>query len=536
MHGSIGGGAAGDDGNRAHGVGRSRRAWAAPAVTAILATACLAGALTTLASGGVTHGWSALAALAAGSVVAQLVRPGRPHGAADRTVIAFAAAGAVLLPPQLLILLVVGHVVASWLGHRRPWLERLVDLAAAVLASLAAWGGWQLTGDGRPAFGALVACVLAVAALHAFRAPAGRLLTPREARPSAETLVVDLVLVSLGFAAATFWTIDPWLVPIALGPLLLVQRSLTVPQLVAEARIDPKTGLYNARWFARTLEEELGRAARFERPLSLIMADLDLLRDINNTHGHLAGDAVLKGIAGIFRAQLRHYDVPARFGGEEFSILLPETPPERALDIAERIRRAVEARSFRVETSPEPIRATISVGVAGFPLHARDANELVHCADVAVYDAKLAGRNRAVLSTRTAEGVPARIMHVDFPVETAPASTRDRRRRPDVERRRRARPGPLQARLIDATRAPASPLGIAAAGGAVAGAAALVAGAVGVGAAVLVGAALYAGVVFAGPLFLLRHAEQRVRDAERALDALSATPRAEAQDGLEQVS
>ena len=71
------------------------------------------------------------------------------------------------------------------------------------------------------------------------------------------------------------------------------------------------------------------------------MADLDLLRDINNTYGHLAGDAVLQGIAEVFRAQLRHYDVPARFGGEEFAILLPETPPEQAFEIAERIRRAV---------------------------------------------------------------------------------------------------------------------------------------------------------------------------------------------------
>ena len=97
------------------------------------------------------------------------------------------------------------------------------------------------------------------------------------------------------------------------------------------------------------------------------MADLDLLRDINNTYGHLAGDAVLKGIAEIFRAQLRHYDVPARFGGEEFAILLPETPPEQALEIAERIRRAVAASAFEVETSSEPIRATVSIGVAGFP-------------------------------------------------------------------------------------------------------------------------------------------------------------------------
>src|SRR4029450_14060750 len=120
------------------------------------------------------------------------------------------------------------------------------------------------------------------------------------------------------------------------------------------------------------------RAGRMDRPMSIIMADLDLLRDINNSYGHLAGDAVLKGIAEVFRKQLRHYDVPARFGGEEFAILLPETPPEQALEIAERIRRAVADRRFEVETSSEPIRATISLGVAGFPQHGDDPNRHKH--------------------------------------------------------------------------------------------------------------------------------------------------------------
>src|SRR5205814_7993643 len=138
------------------------------------------------------------------------------------------------------------------------------------------------------------------------------------------------------------------------------------------------------------------RAQRFERPLTLIMADLDLLRDINNTYGHLAGDAVLKKIAETFRTQLRHYDVPARFGGEEFAILLPETPPEQAFEIAERIRRAVAAATIDVETSSEPIHATVSIGVAAYPRDAADANELIHQADLAVYRAKLQGRNRVL--------------------------------------------------------------------------------------------------------------------------------------------
>jgi putative nucleotidyltransferase with HDIG domain len=104
----------------------------------------------------------------------------------------------------------------------------------------------------------------------------------------------------------------------------------------------------------------------------------------------------LKSIAETFRTHLRHYDVPARFGGEEFAILLPETPPEQAFEIAERIRREVAATQIDVETSSEPISATVSIGVAGFPRDGADANELIHQADLAVYRAKLQGRNRVL--------------------------------------------------------------------------------------------------------------------------------------------
>jgi len=93
------------------------------------------------------------------------------------------------------------------------------------------------------------------------------------------------VLAALGVATYTLWQQNHWVIPFVLAPLVLVHRSLAVPQLQAEARVDPKTGLFNARHFAAALSEEIGRARRFERPMSLIMADLDLLRDINNTYG-----------------------------------------------------------------------------------------------------------------------------------------------------------------------------------------------------------------------------------------------------------
>jgi diguanylate cyclase (GGDEF)-like protein/putative nucleotidyltransferase with HDIG domain len=250
------------------------------------------------------------------------------------------------------------------------------------------------------ALAGLAAAGSMVAVNHFLMAPMLHLANGHSLRESGllsfPSLSTDVVLAMLGVATAAFWHGNPWLIPFAVAPLLLIHRSLSVPRLQEEARVDAKTGLFNARHFATALSEELTRAARFDRPLSLIMADLDLLRDINNTYGHLAGDAVLQGISEVFRAELRHYDVPARFGGEEFAILLPETPPEQAFEIAERIRRQVSIRSFDVETSSEPIRATVSIGVAGYPRDGSDANELIHQADLAVYRAKLQGRNRVL--------------------------------------------------------------------------------------------------------------------------------------------
>ena len=214
------------------------------------------------------------------------------------------------------------------------------------------------------------------------------------------------MLAALGVGVAAFWHSNPWLIPIALAPLLLINRSLSVPALQLEARVDPKTGLFNTRHFAATLEEELTRAQRFGRPLSLMMLDLDLLRDVNNRFGHLAGDAVLRGVADVLRGELRQYDIPARFGGEEFSIVLPETSSEQALEIAERIRRSMAASRFEVETSPGPISATISIGVASYPADGEGAEELIHQADLAVYSAKLQGRNRTVAAS--AESLLAR--------------------------------------------------------------------------------------------------------------------------------
>src|SRR6266540_2532269 len=375
----------------------------------VVALASAAAALPFLGRLQDTHDWAAFLIFGSAAAIARLFVVRTPGDQAYHTDIVFLIPAALMLPPELLVLVAIVLMVPEWLKMRYRWYLQTFNIFNYLLSSMAVWlvGREGILSQSyignsavRLSLAGLASCVVFVAVNHTLLALMLRLARGFSLRETglfdSEFLSTDLVLAALGVAVYAFWQTNHWLVPFALTPLFLIHRSLSVPALQAEARVDPKTGLYNARYFATALSDELGRAQRFERPMSLIMADLDLLRDINNSYGHLAGDAVLKGIAEVFRAQLRHYDVPARFGGEEFSILLPETPPEQALEIAERIRRAVAQRTFDVETSSEPIRATVSIGVAGYPKDGTNANELIHQADLAVYRAKLQGRNRVL--------------------------------------------------------------------------------------------------------------------------------------------
>src|SRR5581483_2625580 len=157
--------------------------------------------------------------------------------------------------------------------------------------------------------------------------------------------------------------------------------------------------LWNARQFLHLFAEELEHARRGEQPLAFLIADLDLLRNINNTYGHLAGDTVLAGIGQTIRQTIRTQDIAARFGGEEFAIILPGIGRAEACAIAEQLRRTVESTQFAAKSSPTPISATLSIGIACFPQDATSGTNLIHEADIAVYQAKLQGRNRVVSIT-----------------------------------------------------------------------------------------------------------------------------------------
>jgi diguanylate cyclase (GGDEF)-like protein/putative nucleotidyltransferase with HDIG domain len=380
-----------------------------------------------------TGNWITFVLLAASVALAQLFVVRTPGNKSYHTTGVFLIPAAMLLPPELVALVPVVQHIPDWLRNRTAWYIQSFNIFNYTLATLGAWASAHAilsadalvdNADVRFALAGLAASVCFVGLNSALIAPMLHLGRGQSMRLlfSFQHFSTELVFAALGVVVAVFWTANPWLIPFAIAPLLLIHRALSVPQLQAEARVDPKTGLFNARHFSAALTEELGRAQRFERPMSLIMADLDLLREINNTYGHLAGDAVLKGIADVFRAELRHYDVPARFGGEEFSILLPETSAEEALEIAERIRRAVAERRFDVETSSEPIRATVSIGVSAYPKDAQDPNALIHQADLAVYRAKLQGRNRVLGASSEPLHVPTeRIEKLVAVPEEAPA-------------------------------------------------------------------------------------------------------------------
>ena len=364
-----------------------------------------------------TAGWPTFFVLAACAAVAQLFVVITPRDQSYHTSNVFLIAAVLLLPPELIALLGIVYGIPEWLKVRYPWYIQGFNIANHTLNGLAAWGAVELVRNAglgpqaELALSGLVAMVVFVSLNHVLLATMLHFARGHSLRAtglfSAESLSTDFVLAALGVAFAGLWEWNPLLLPTAVAPLLLIHRSLSVPALQQEARVDPKTGLFNARYFAGAFREELGRAQRSDTPLTVIMADLDLLRDINNAYGHLAGDAVLQGIAAIFQTHLRHSDIPARFGGEEFAILLPATPPSQAVEIAERIRRAVAEERFEVETSSEPIRATISMGVAGFPKDGADPNELIHQADLAVYRAKLQGRNRVLAASSEPLLVPS---------------------------------------------------------------------------------------------------------------------------------
>ena len=187
------------------------------------------------------------------------------------------------------------------------------------------------------------------------------------------------------------------------------------------SRIDRLTGLNNRGYWEECLESEFQRCKRNSRPASLLMLDIDHFKRFNDTHGHQAGDEVLREFANVLQRLRRSTDVVGRYGGEEFAVILPETTPALAMIMAERVRQHVEA--LEVAWGKQRLSVTVSVGISGFHQEMESHQQWIQHADEALYQAKAQGRNRSVILPWTSGAAPG--LEISYPASTAPRSTRE---------------------------------------------------------------------------------------------------------------
>jgi diguanylate cyclase (GGDEF)-like protein/putative nucleotidyltransferase with HDIG domain len=336
-------------------------------------------------------------------------------GASIRLTNVFLMAAAIVLPPGLLCLMPVLSITPdTWMRRRSPgaltrWLFNVSQstLAALLTGSVIqrfsypqVHDGWYLLGLAAGALVMTLAQNLTVGIVIALNSRIPLLRTDAFTVPHLQSIVL---VNTLGSVVGGLWLVKPALLVLALPLVVLAYFLSRSAHLAHLAHTDAKTGLHNYRHFESLLAEELTRTHRTGRPLALFFADLDYLRKVNNTYGHLAGDRVLHEVATILTRTLRKSDVIARFGGEEFIALLPGTDAEEATYLAEKVREAVAGHAFTIEEG-RAIGCTISIGVAACPEDAADVAGLIKQADMAMYRAKQT-RN-AVARVRALPPVP----------------------------------------------------------------------------------------------------------------------------------
>ncbi|WP_329065579.1 GGDEF domain-containing protein [Amycolatopsis sp. NBC_01480] len=320
-------------------------------------------------------------------------------------------AGALLLTPALAALVAVvlyGHLwLRSWRGVSGIYAYKVVFSTCNVVLSclVASWTARYLdlfpprTDRGAvAAFGLMFVIALYFAVNSAVVATAIALI---KQRVSAKTLlgplnenILELATLCMGMLAALLLARLPWLVMIVFVPLYALHRSVLIRQFEQAATIDSKTGLLNAASWNAIAEAELDRAREHETDIGLLILDIDHFRQVNNLHGHLVGDQVLRRIGDALRSEVRSNDLCGRFGGEEFVILLPGTSSDTILDVANRIRQRVYDTRIQAGETAAAFQITVSIGAASFPAAGRTLQELMTAADNALFAAKDAGRNQ----------------------------------------------------------------------------------------------------------------------------------------------
>jgi len=176
------------------------------------------------------------------------------------------------------------------------------------------------------------------------------------------------------------------------------ERSFLYSQVKDVSIRDGLTGCFNRRKFDVDIVAEIAAARQSGKPVSLFMIDIDWFKKYNDFHGHQKGDVVLQKLVQVFKAGVRPYDKVYRYGGEEFTVILPETDKDKAAVVAERLRKTIQQETFEGADKSQPGgKLTISIGVAGFPADAGNVTELIRAADTAMYSAKNSGRNRIMV-------------------------------------------------------------------------------------------------------------------------------------------
>jgi diguanylate cyclase (GGDEF)-like protein len=332
---------------------------------------------------------------------------------------------AILLPPVYAALMSIPLLATLQLFVHRGVVHRTVFTAGSISLSYAtasmvfrlfpsSFAG-ETVGSGVHAFTWAVAvaiCEIIGGRLqHLLVAGAVKLSNPQvhiwEMQWKPEALQGLFVAIDLGVMITVGVALSPALVLLALPTVLLVRRFVVHPLLVAQSRMDSKTGLLNVSTWEREAEIELSRAVRTRQSLALAILDIDHFKRVNDTHGHLVGDRVLRAVADMIKGQSRDYDKAGRFGGEEFVLLFAQADEDDACRIAERLRTHIGDLAVPIDDRPEApvVQVTISIGVSAMERGtSRELTDLLTAADSALYRAKQAGRNRVCVSAPVQAG------------------------------------------------------------------------------------------------------------------------------------